>query len=172
MKREAQMQIQKISKCYCVRRLDEHEVDAVFALYQTNPKYFDAMHDIPTLESVKADLTALPHKKTTEDKFYLGLYEGETLIAIMDLILAYPNNQTAFIGLFMVDGAWQGKGIGSLIIEQALGYIKRLGFTSCRLGFVETNLQSKAFWEKNGFLPTGALRRQERCTIVLMEKSL
>lgn len=166
------MQIQNISLRYDVRRLDERDADVVFALYKTNPQYFDAMHSIPTLESVKDDLTALPPKKTAEDKFYLGFYEGNSLIAIMDLILAFPNERTVFIGLFMVDGAWQGKGIGSLIVTQSLDYLQSLGFSVCRLGYVKTNPQSRAFWEKNGFLPTGVQSQQEHYTIVIMEKGI
>lgn len=42
------------------------------------------------------------------------------LIAVMDLILKYPNDETAFIGLFMVDSASQGKGTGTAIIEECL----------------------------------------------------
>ncbi len=166
------MQIENVSQRYGVRKLCERDAEEVFSLYKTNPQYFDAMHDIATLESVKADLVALPLKKTAEDKFYLGFYEGDSLVAIMDLILAFPNERTAFIGLFMVDGAWQGKGIGSLIVTQALGYLKSLGFSACRLGYVKTNPQSRAFWEKNGFLPTGTQSQQEHYTIVIMEKEI
>ena len=31
----------------------------------------------------------------------MGYYDGEKLIAVMDLILTYPDEQTAFIGFFM-----------------------------------------------------------------------
>ena len=166
------MEIQKLSVRYRVRQLAERDADAVLALYRGNPQYFDAMHDSPTLESARADLTALPPKKTAEDKFYLGFYEGETVIAVMDLILSYPDERTAWIGLFMVSGMRQGRGIGSRIVKDALSYLKTLGFFAVRLGYVETNPQSKAFWEKNEFRPTGFKSQQEKYTIVLMEKEL
>lgn len=35
----------------------------------------------------------------------------------MDLILNFPDNDTAFIGFFMMNQALQGKGIGSEIIR-------------------------------------------------------
>ena len=166
------MQIERLSQCFCVRRLCEKDAQAVYGLYQTNPQYFDAMSDSATLESAKSDLIALPPKKTAEDKFYLGFYEDEKLIAVMDLILAFPNDETAFIGLFMVHGVQQGKGIGSRIVSQALDYLHELGFQACRLGYVKTNQQSRAFWEKNGFLPTGVQSRQEKYTIVIMERKI
>jgi len=166
------MQIQSLSHRFRVVRLDERDAADVFALYQTNPQYFETMQEYPSPDSVKADLTVLPPKKTADDKFYLGFYEGESLIAVLDLILAFPDEQTAFVGLFMVDHSLQGKGIGSLIIAQALDYLKSLGFSSCRLGYVKTNPQSKAFWEKNGFLPTGDESRRKHYTIVIMEKGI
>lgn len=48
------------------------------------------------------------------------------LVAIMDLIIAYPDANTAFIGLFMMDSDYQGKGIGSLIINQCSHYLKNV----------------------------------------------
>ena len=33
------------------------------------------------------------------DKYYIGYYKGKELIAIMDFIMAYPDEKTAFIGL-------------------------------------------------------------------------
>jgi len=166
------MQFEKLSRRYSVRRLNEADALEIYALYQTNPQYFEAMSDIATLESTRADLTALPPNKTYEDKYYLGFYDSDALVAVMDLILAFPNQETAFIGLFMVQGARQGKGIGSSIVSQALYYLKETGFSACRLGYVKTNSQSKYFWEKNGFLPTGVQSKQEKYTIVLMEKKL
>lgn len=164
--------IQKLSTSFHVRRLCESDAQVVFDLYRSNPQYFDAMNDVPTLSSTKADMTALPPNKTYDDKYYLGFYEGTKLIAVKDLILGYPDEATAFIGLFMVDRARQGRGVGSLIVKQALEQLKSLGFHACRLGYVESNLQSKGFWNKMGFFPTGVQSRQESYTIILMEKSL
>ena len=166
------MQFEKLSQRYYVRRLNEADALEVYALYQSNPQYFEAMRDVPTLESARADLMALPPNKTYEDKYYLGFYDRDELIAVMDLILAFPNTETAFIGLFMVKGAQQGKGIGSSIVSQAIYYFKETGFSACRLGYVKANSQSRCFWEKNGFLPTGIQSEQEKYTIVLMEKKL
>lgn len=166
------MQLDKLSRCYSVRRLNEEDALKIYELYLSNPQYFEAMSDAPTLDGVKADLTALPPNKTYENKYYLGFYENENLIAVMDLILAFPNQRTAFIGLFMVHATQQGREVGSRIITDTLAYLKSLGYSACRLGYVKTNSQSKAFWQKNGFIPTGVESNQEKYTIILMEKKL
>ena len=166
------MKIENLSRSYCVVRFAESDAEKVFSLYQTNPQYFAAMGDIPTFDGAKADLIALPPKKSSEDQYYVGFYDGEELIALMDLILAFPNEQTAFIGLFMVHARRQGRGVGSNIIADALACLRSLGFCACRLGYVKTNEQSKSFWLKNGFLPTGVESEQEKYTIVMMEKGI
>ena len=65
------------------------------------------------------DLKALPEGKSLEDKFYIGFFENDRLIAIMDFILSFPEEDTIFIGLFMMDSKESGKGKGSAIIAEA-----------------------------------------------------
>lgn len=43
----------------------------------------------------------------------------------MDFVYAYPDEETVFIGLFMVDPAYQRKGIGSHIVTEALAYFAK-----------------------------------------------
>ncbi len=46
--------------------------------------------------------------------------KGNTLTAVMDLILDYPVDHAAFIGFFMTDTSCQKKGVGSGIINAVL----------------------------------------------------
>lgn len=157
---------------YPARRLSARDADAILKLYEGNPQYFAAMHSPATRESVLDDLTALPPGKTAEDKFFLGFYDGDTLIAVMDWIDGYPDGRTAFIGLFMVDEAYQGRGVGSAIVRDCLEGFARLGFERARLGFVETNPQSEAFWKKNGFVPTGERSERWAYAVVVAQRAL
>ncbi len=157
---------------YPARRLTAEDADAILKLYEGNPQYFEAMHSPATRESVLDDLTALPQGKTAEDKFFLGFYDGNALVAVMDWIDGYPDKRTAFIGLFMVDAAYQGRGVGSAIVRDYLDRFARLGFERVRLGYVETNPQSEAFWKKNGFAPTGERSERGGYAVILAEKAL
>lgn len=60
------------------------------------------------MQSLLDDMKALPPKKSSKDKYYIGFFEVKELVAIMDLILYYPNEDTAFIGLFMILSDKQG----------------------------------------------------------------
>ena len=150
-----QINITELSSQYAVRRLTADDVELIYGLSIENPLFYQYCPPFVTRESILEDMKALPPRTTCADKFYIGFFRDEKLIAIMDLILHYPNGQTAFIGLFMMSRAEQGKGIGSKIIEEGVCYLKGCGFHSVRLAFAKGNPQSEAFWTKNGFAKTG-----------------
>ncbi|MBP3655347.1 MAG: GNAT family N-acetyltransferase [Clostridia bacterium] len=161
-----------LSQAYILRQMTAEDAPQILALYQTNPQYFDAMLSEPSTESVMHDLNALPVGMTAEAKHYLGVYDGSSLIAVLDLIDGYPVKGTAFIGLFMVNASVQGRGIGTRIVQECLKALSQEGYSEARLGFVEGNRQSEAFWLKNGFAPTGVRSRRDGYTIVIASRSL
>ena len=164
--------INHLSSCYTVRLMSEEDIENIYNICKENPTCYDHMKSKPTIENVKEDMTMLPPGKTKDDKFFIGFYEKDQLIAIMDLITGYPNNNTAFIGLFMMNKNYQGIGIGSNIIEEVLYFLKFKGYSYVRLGYIKGNLQSKAFWTKNKFNPAGIESERESYTIVVMQRTL
>ena len=68
----------------------------------------------------------------------------------MDLITAYPDDETAFIGFFMLNIKYQHKGIAYRIIKESIEYLKTEGYKKIRLGADKGNPQSYSFWDKNG----------------------
>lgn len=99
-----------LSSRYGARRLCDSDVGAVYRLSAGNPIFYKYCPPCVTLESIREDMKVLPPGKSGEDKFYVGFFDGSMLTAVMDLILKYPNDETAFIGLFMVDSASREKG--------------------------------------------------------------
>ena len=76
----------------------------------------------------------------------------------MDLILGYPEKNTAFIGLFMTDVRYQHRGVGSQIISGLAAYLSACGCEKIRLVVDKGNPQSHAFWTKNRFQTIGEAR--------------
>ena len=101
------------------------------------------------------DMTALPPGKCAADKHYLGFFDRETLVAVLDLIERYPQDDTAYIGFFMTKKERQGYGLGTALIGELLDELRREKFCKVRLAVDRGNPQSKAFWEKNGFALMG-----------------
>ena len=149
------MDIRLLSRRFTVRRLDARDVDSIFDLCRENALFYQYHPPFVTKESILDDMTALPPQKERTDKYYVGFFERGTLIALMDLILAYPEPQTAFIGLFMMSTDYQGRGIASEMIGDVRRCLKQLGYQKIRLGVDKGNPQSFAFWSKNGFQVTG-----------------
>ncbi|MGN0505446.1 MAG: GNAT family N-acetyltransferase [Lachnospiraceae bacterium] len=165
------MQIEALSSKYRVKKLAEAEVAEVYALCKENPLYYNYCPPFVTPDSIRADMAALPKGKTVKDKYFIGFYDGPELVAVMDLILKYPNEETAFIGFFMMNAKRQGRGIGTAIIEEVCRYLSSIGFPYMRLCYVKGNPQSEHFWLKTGFEKTGLEVEKERYTVVVMEKN-
>jgi RimJ/RimL family protein N-acetyltransferase/predicted kinase len=166
------MNIKLLSEKYNVRKITEEDIPSVYRLMCGNPQYFHYCPPKPSEETVREDMQALPQHMTEEDKYYLGFFQKDDLTAVMDLIIGYPDEDTAFIGFFMMDRALQGKGEGSKMIAESLQYLSSLGFKRAMLGRVKGNPQPEAFWEKNQFVPTGTEIVQESYTVVAMEREL
>ena len=156
---------------YAARKLTEADIPALLALCEGNPMYYRHCPPPVSAQSLREDMRALPPGKGMEDKHYLGIFDGERLIAVMDLILGFPDERTAFIGFFMVDASRQGRGVGSRIVRETFEHLAP-AFSSVRLGYVQGNEQSRRFWEKNGFTPTGVTTGTPAYTIVVMQREL
>ncbi|HFI0036631.1 TPA: GNAT family N-acetyltransferase [Streptococcus suis] len=165
------MKISLFSSRFQVRKLTEADLEQVLALYQTNPLYFEHFPPLPSLESLANDLVDCPPGKSLSDKYFLGFWEHNRLVAILDLIDGYPTAEIAYIGLFMVDANLSGQGLGSMITAELLPQLATR-FKKVRLGYVESNPQSSYFWSKVGFCPTGEIKEMAGRRIVLSEYGL
>lgn len=146
------MDIEMLSDKYHVRKLDEKDLEQIYELSCGNVLFYEYHPPFVTRESIIEDMQALPPGKCCEDKFYIGFYDDGHLVAVMDLIRNFPEKGIAFIGLFMVDSKYQGKGIGSAIIQECISSLTGWGYQAVRLGVDIGNPQSMAFWSKNGFV--------------------
>ena len=146
------MKIEFLSSVFTVRKLNAEDVDLIYDLCCKNELFYQYHPPFVTKESIIEDMRALPPDKEYKDKYYIGFFENETLVAIMDLILGYPAKNIAFVGLFMMNSEYQHKGVGSKIISECAKYLRTLGFDKIRLGVDKGNPQSNSFWKKNGFI--------------------
>lgn len=166
------MDVSSFSRRYCVRRMDRADVADIYSLCKKNGLYYRYCPPFVTEQSILEDMEALPPNKEAFDKYYVGYYEGADLIAVMDLIRAYPDEGTAFIGFFMTAASVQNAGVGSSIIDELCCYLARAGFSNVRLGWVKGNPQAEHFWRKNGFEETGDTYDTGAYTVVVAKRNL
>ena len=165
------MDIFGLSKCYRLRRMDDSDADSILELCRGNTQYYLYCQAEPSREQILNDLHITPPGIDPSAKYYIGFYQGNTLVAVMDLIDGYPAPGTAFIGFFMMRKEFQGNQVGSAIIQETAAYLKTLGMTAIQLGIDKGNPQSTHFWKKNGFVVKEEIDRGG-WTVLLAEKNL
>ena len=160
------------SQKYAVRPLTAGDVDKILALCAENEQFYRYHPPLATRESILADMTALPPGTGAENKHYLGFFDGDALIAVLDLIEHYPQQNTAYIGFFMTKKERQGCGLGTSLIGKLFDELRKEKFCRVRLAIDRGNPQSKAFWEKNGFALTGEEFPRDDTAYLPMEREL
>jgi len=145
------LDIAAFSRRYAVRRMTDADAGALLDFCRQNTQFYEYCGARPTKARVLDDLHVAPPGKDASSKYYVGFYDGATLVAIMDLVDGYPEADCAYIGFFMMNKGLQGRGIGSDIIREVCRYLGETGFRSIRLAIAEDNPQATHFWRKNGF---------------------
>lgn len=160
------LKLDRLSTKYTVRRLNESDVEDILELCQQHTLYYNYCPPFVTRQSILDDMNALPPNKDLKDKFYLGYFDGQQLVAIMDLVMAFPDESTAYIGFFMINSAVQNKGVGTVIIDELSAHLCSLGMEQLKLGWVENNPQAAHFWLKNKFLVIETTLNQRKDKVV------
>lgn len=160
-----------LSRRYAVRRLGDSDADAMLAFCRQNAQYYRYCGSQPSRALMLNDLHMTPPGKDESSKFYVGFYDGGTLVAIMDLIEGYPDDEGCYIGFFMMNIDRQGRGTGSAIVGEVCEYLRGAGFGTVRLAIDRDNPQSNHFWKKNGFRVVREVER-DGATVLVAEKRL
>ena len=143
--------IGRLSGRFAVRALTDADTDGILALCRGNPLFYRYTAARPEEVQIRSDMRITPPGTDPSMKYYVGFFRDRDLVAVMDLIDGYPEPDTAYIGFFMMDQRYQGKGIGSAVIRDAAAYLKTAGKKAIRLAIDSGNPQSLHFWRKNGF---------------------
>lgn len=99
------MNTASLSNIFTVRRLNGNDIDLIYNLCADNKIFYQYHPPFVTRESILQDMEALPPGRELSDKFYVGFFDGNALIAVLDLIIGYPDKNTDFIGFFMMDAS-------------------------------------------------------------------
>lgn len=164
--------ISTLSTRYKVKRITESDIEDVYHLAKNNTRYYEYLGSEPTMESLTEVITVMPEGVESSDKYFVGFYDGDELIAVMDLITGYHEKTDAFIGWLMVDGTRQGKGIGSSIFADVRAAMKAEGYSYMSLGCIDKNKEARVFWEANGFKETGRVVPGDGYDIVVYGRSI
>ena len=102
-------------------------------------------------------LEAIPPGLDPQRKLGIGFWREDQLLGFADVLHGWPRSGVAHIGLLVVHGAHQGRGIGSRVHEGVIAQAVEWGdVVTLRIGIVETNAAvAEPFWRALGYQPTG-----------------
>lgn len=166
------LKLEHMSSKYTVKQFTEEDISNIYEICIGNPSYYEYMKTEPTYENITDIFTELPPNTALEDKYFVGFYEANQLIAILDIVTGYPNAKTAFIGWFMMKKELQGTEIGSRIISEVISCLEEEKFHYAQLGYIKGNQQSENFWRKNKFYPIGREKETRDYIIVVMQREV
>lgn len=133
------------SKKYYVSKLQKNDIDQIYGLCSKNHLYYQYCPPYVTRKSIESDMMTLPDNVDIKDKYYVGYFKNEKLIAVLDLIDGYPKKDIVFIGFLMIDISVQKNGVGSAIVNELIDYLTTLKYKEVRLGWINGNLQADTF---------------------------
>lgn len=147
---------QAYAPVYSVKLLTEADSGEILTVYQSNTAYYRILQNHPaTAENCREDLEGLPAGLPEKNKCFAGLYQKNRLVSVLDLLNGYPQPDTLYIGLFMLDAAYQGCHTGTEQIKALLQAAEKAGFLRVELGCLEKNESGLTFWRKLGFQAHG-----------------
>jgi len=127
--------------------------------FEGAPDYFVRTEGAPPEADAAAQLLADAEVDEQRQVFVLAPRSGGPAAGVLDLLLDYPEPETAQIVLLLFRESCQGLGYGretTAVLEAALA---GRGFRALRLSVVDENPGAQAFWEQLGFAEVGRLDR-------------
>lgn len=94
-----------------------------------------------------------PIENADVSNFYMMTIQDANgkIIGFFNLYHGYPNKDTLWIGLFVIDSEFQGKAFGQEVIKSICDECKKLECKSIGLGVYLKNWKGLRFWNNNGF---------------------
>ncbi|MCM8607341.1 MULTISPECIES: GNAT family N-acetyltransferase [Lactiplantibacillus] len=135
-----------------IRLLTLADQEDLLRLEQSNPQYHQYFSPEPlTMTEVQHDLTAHPDELAAAQKQVFGFYLAHRLVAVVDLLNQYPQEQFLFIGLLMVNRAYQRKSVGRIIVTGLMQAALASNIKVIQLTRVTADEGVARFWEGLGF---------------------
>lgn len=147
-----------------VRKLTTTDLPALKQLCLGHLVYFTQLGQELNDTYLHHQLTAQP--TTDTEKYLLGVFDNAGLVAVCDLLVGYPDEQTAVIGWLMVDITKANQGVGSLVVKWLKLTLVTHGIKEILLSYANTNQAGSRFWHQQVFLETGEIEHYPEVVIV------
>lgn len=125
----------------------ESRLKKALEIYISNTEYFSLFSDhAVSIQTLKEDMNSCPPNTHKDAKQFKLISANSLIIGLIDYIVSYPDDDSVYIGLVLIDKQYQGQGMGTKVISKFEDFIKKLGFIYIQLGVVDENTQAMKFW--------------------------
>ena len=83
--------------------------------------------------------------------YSVGVSQNGQAISFLSVLEGYPDADTLYVGLLLVDKRFKRKSIGTSIMKALFSVATELKFKNLRLSVQENNIEGVNFWMKMGF---------------------
>lgn len=162
---------------FILETVTEDLFERVLKIYNTNQEYFQiSMNGKPSMKSVIEDKNEIPPNSSIENKNYKLITLNGVDIGVIDYVVNYPNEDTIYIGLFMIDRNFHRNGYGKEFIEEFITNMRNQGFNRIRLGVLKENIKAFEFWTRMEFNVvkevTSTIHPERNWKVKIMERTI
>ncbi|MDO5709232.1 MAG: GNAT family N-acetyltransferase [Coriobacteriales bacterium] len=148
------LDIEALSTELQARELEGGNLTDVLMLMRSNRQYYRRLNERPNKAQLTNMISTLP--EGAENAHLVGFYDDEYgLVAVMDLVCGTPDDTRALIRWFMVAADKQRQGVGSALFADVRAALAAQGYQHLELEIPEAAEEALAFWNAQGFSPTG-----------------
>lgn len=134
------------------KKLNEGDRTEISCFVRENQDYYLLHYQrLPEEKDVDEILFFVPEGKTLNDKEIFFLYKEEKCIAILDVLIGFPNEKVLYIAMFVVHHNERRKGYGKYIIRELEMKARVEGIKEFRACTIEKNRRGMDFWKREGF---------------------
>jgi GNAT superfamily N-acetyltransferase len=153
-----------------IRELFPSETALVAQFYREAPDYWVMAEGRCDPEAQAQDFfTDAPPNCDPTQSDRLGLFVDQRLSGVAEVSYGFPESGDAYLGLMLI-GPWaQGAGHGRRFLAHAEALARKRHAPRLYLAVLDVNGRGRAFWEREGFRPTG-IRRQDGTTSHWIER--
>lgn len=151
----------------------ETDLPAVAAFLKEAADYYVlADGEAPGPSAARDYFTACPPGCDPAQSHRLGLFRDGWLAGLAELSFGFPAPGDAYLGLLILAPWVRGQGHGARMLSHIEDLSRASGAQSLYLAVLEANPRGRAFWEREGFRPTGVTRQDGRNLIHRLSKPL
>ncbi len=168
---QADLNIEALSTELAAHELEGSNLTDVLMLMRSNRQYYRRLNERPN----KAQLTNMISEKPegATSAHLVGFYDDlDGLVAVMDLVCGTPDATSALIRWFMVAADKQRQGVGSALFADVRAALGAQGYRHLELQIPEAAEEAQAFWNAQGFSPTGKRDDTGRYPVITLARDI